>query len=427
MILGGILIDNRLMNDVVGLLNPSDFYSSFHAKVYRAMVELYKNDVEIDPVLIGEEMKKAGHFENSGGIATITNLTFGLPHFNNINTYLEIVKSKTKARDLIKACNSTIAEVLNDDDELDTILDKTEQTVFNLRQEEGEKNHSFGSILEERINALKIRTRSDYQLTGLQTGFRGLDNRLMFIRETDLVILGGRPSQGKSTLGLNIINNIANDYEKVIAVFSLEMDKEQLTDKIVCSDAGVDYKRYQMGNLDQSSLDKISQSFSTLYDKQIIIDDSSALNPLQLKARVRRIIQQRKRLDLIVIDYLQMMRGVGKFQNRENEVAQISKDLKAICKDLKVPILAICSLNRASEARADKKPTMGDLRESGQIESDADKILFVHRPEMYAKDDNEKQELLGQAEIIIAKNRQGETGFETLGFDGKKSRFLELY
>ena len=425
-ILGAILVDNRTISEAVDKLRAEDFYTTGHQKIFEAMASLYQSNKTIDSVTISEILRDKGELDGIGGTAVIGQLVLGIPHFTSLGIYIDIIKDKAKSRSLLKACNETIGLLLDPIADLDKVLDQTEQSIYNLRESEKSNLLSFQELLRNSMNSLNERIHQDYKSTLLETGFTGIDNKIIGFDKDDLIILGGRPSQGKSTLGLNIVGNISNDTEKVIAVFSMEMSKEQLTNKLICAEAGIDYTRFRKGLLTLSELSEVKEAFSRLSERQIIIDDSSSLTPLQLKARARRIIQKRKRLDLIVVDYLQMMRGSGKFNNRENEVAQISKDLKATAKDLKVPILAICSLNRASEARADKKPGMSDLRESGQIESDANIIMFIHRPEMYARDEQEKQNLIGQAEIIIAKNREGETGFEKLAFDGKKSRFVEF-
>jgi replicative DNA helicase len=426
-VLGAVLIDNRLVSDLVDKLIADDFYTVSHRMIFEAITALYHANKEIDPVLIAEVLRDKGQIDRIGGPAAIGQLVSGIPHFTGLNVYIDIIKEKSKSRGLLKTCNETIGQLFEPVPNLEQILDTAEQSIYNLRESESANLLSFQELLQNSMTALNERIQPDYKPTLLKTGFGCIDDRIIGFDKDDLIIVGGRPSQGKSTLGLNIVGNISDDCSKVIAVFSLEMSREQMVNKLICSDAGIDYTRFRKGLLVQSELQDVRDAFSRLYEKQIIIDDSSSLTPLQLKARARRIKQKRKRLDLIVVDYLQMMKGSGKFSNRENEVAQISKDLKATAKDLQVPVLAICSLNRASETRSDKRPAMADLRESGQIESDANIVMFIHRPEMYAQSNEEKQALIGQAEIIVAKNREGETGFEKLGFDGKKSRFVELY
>jgi replicative DNA helicase len=423
-ILGAVLLDERLITELINHLKVSDFYSPLHSRVFWAMSELCRKNQQINVVLIAEELKKRNELDNIGGVATIVNLAHGLPHFSNLKAYIDIVLTKSKLRQLIKTCSNTINEVMTQDVELAEILDSTEQSVFNLRNQESNTAIEFNSLLETSVTDLYERMQPNYEPQVLRTGFIDIDNKIFGFDKTDLIVIGGRPSQGKTTFSLNVVNNITEDLSKRVLYFSLEMSKNKLTDKIICLDAGVNYTQYRKGLLSKADYELIKESFARLRQKQIAIDDSSGLTPLQLKARARREIQKHKQLHLIVVDYMQMMRGNGKFTNRESEVAQISKDLKSTAKDLGVPIVAICSLNRASEARADKRPQMSDLRESGQIESDADQVMFIHRPEMYAKDENEKFSLLGQAEVIIAKNREGETGFEKLTFDGKTSKFM---
>jgi replicative DNA helicase len=423
-ILGSILMDARLITQALDQLTEDDFYSPSHRLVFNAMARLDQQGQTINHLLIADELKANDRLTQVGGVVGIVNMTRGLPHSTNLTPFIKTLKEKTKARQLIKTCNDTITHLLADAD-FDLVSETAEQAFFALRSEESANLKPFGGLLEESVTKLKERMKPDYTPNVLRTGYRGLDDRLFGIDVDDLVILGGRPSQGKSTLALNFVNNITKSGGTVL-FFSLEMSERQVVDKLICLELGIEYSRYRAGTVSGTHTEAITAGFTALHGRRLILDSSSSLTPLQLKSRARRLKQQRGSLDLIVVDYLQMMRGNGKFNSRENEVAQISKDLKATAKDLKVPILAVCSLNRANESRADKRPTMSDLRESGQIESDANIVMFIHRPEMYATSNEQKLELAGQAEVIVSKNREGETGFEQLMFDGSRGRFLDL-
>lgn len=425
-ILGSVLLDSRLITQVLDSLTEDDFYNPAHRLVFNAMFEIDRRGQTINHLLVGEYLKGIDKLEQVHGIPGITDLAHGLPHSTNLSHFISTVRKKTKARQLIKTCSETINHLVAEDAPFESVVDSAEQSFFAARSEESTNLKPFGSLLEDSVNKLKERMVPGYKPNVLRTGYASLDQRLYGIDIDDLVILGGRPSHGKSTLALNIVNNITK-LDGAVLFFSLEMSERQVVDKLICLELGIEYSRYRAGTVSGAHTDAISQGFEGLYKRRLVIDSSSSLTPLQLKSRARRIIQRNKGLDLIVVDYLQAMKGNGKFGSRENEVAQISKDLKAVAKDLKVPVFALCSLNRANESRADKKPTMADLRESGQIESDANIVMFIHRPEMYATSNEQKMELQGQAEIIIAKNREGEAGFEKLGFDGARSRFIEVY
>ena len=424
LVLGSILLDARLVTQLLDGLTDEDFYSPAHRLVFNAISSLDRSGRQVDHLTISEVLKSQSKLEQVGGIPGVVNLTHGLPHTSNLKPFIQTIKEKTKARSLIKTCSDTIGLLLAESP-FDDVIESTEQSFFALRSEESANLRQFGGLLEDSVNKLKERMKPDYRPNVLRTGYQSLDDRLFGIDVDDLVILGGRPSQGKSTLALNFVNNITKTGGSVL-FFSLEMSERQVVDKLICLELGIEYTRYRAGTVSGEHTRSITDGFEGLHGRRLVLDSSSSLTPLQLKSRARRLKQQQRGLDLIVVDYLQMMRGNGRFNNRENEVAQISKDLKSIAKDLKVPILAVCSLNRANETRADKKPTMSDLRESGQIESDANIVMFIHRPEMYATSNEQKIELSGQAEIIVAKNREGETGFEKLAFDGSRSRFIDL-
>ena len=425
-ILGAILLDNALINQAIEQLSPEDFYSPFHRAVFNAMISLFEHGAKIDAILIGEELKKEGKLESYGGVAAIANLTYGLPHFNNIFHYAKLVAEKSLARNLIKACNSIVSEALAEEEDAEIVLDRAEQLIFALANKRTKQSFTPVRPVAEDVfvKVQEYAQRRDVSaLTGLTTGFRDLDSMLSGLQKTDLIIVAARPSVGKTALCLNIAQRAALEADAVVGLFSLEMSKEQLVMRLLCSEAMVDAHRFRNGFLTRDEWERLGDALGRLSETKIFIDDTPGISVLEMRAKARRLASEQRKIDLIVVDYLQLMTGAGRIESRQQEVAQISRELKGLAKELNVPLIALSQLSRAAEQRSDHRPQLSDLRESGSIEQDADVVAFIYREEQYKP----TEENDGKAEIIIAKQRNGPTGNVKLTFLKQFTRFEDAW
>jgi replicative DNA helicase len=389
------------------------------------MMSLFERSERIDPILIGEELKKDGSIDSIGGIAAITNLTYGLPHFSDILDYARIVKSKATVRNLIKVCNQITSEALAEEEEAEIILDHAEQMIFALADERTRQGFAHVKPIAETVLAKvqEYARRETHALTGLATGFRELDQMTSGLQKTDLIIVAARPSMGKTALCLTLAQNAAILEKAVVAVFSLEMSKEQLVMRMLSSEARVDAHRFRTGYLTRDEWGRLAQSIGTLSEAKIFIDDTPGISVMEMRAKTRRLVAEQKKLDLVVVDYMQLMSGSRRTESRQQEVSQISRELKGLAKELDVPVVALSQLSRAPEARNPPKPLMSDLRESGSIEQDADVVAFIYREEYYKQSD----ENAGIAEILISKQRNGPTGSIKLAFLKEFTRFENYF
>ena len=424
-ILGAILLDNALITQAIEHLKPEDFYSPLNRRVYNAMIGLFEQSKQIDPVLIIEEMKKDGPVEAIGGISTIANLTFGLPHFSNLEEYVKVVKDKSVVRTLIRTCNQITSEALAEEDDAEIILDRAEQMVFALAEERTRKGfYHIEPVARDVLQKVtELAHGESHALTGLATGFREFDAKTSGLQKTDLIIVAARPSMGKTALCLTIAQNAAVQEKAVVAVFSLEMSKEQLVMRMLSSEARIDAHRFRTGHLMREEWARLAGGIESLSQAKIFIDDTAGLSVLEMRAKARRLAAEQKKLDLIVVDYLQLMSAGGRNESRQQEVSKISRELKALAKELNVPVVALSQLSRAPEARNPPKPLMSDLRESGSIEQDADVVAFIYREDYYHETDENK----GMAELIISKQRNGPTGTVKLAFLKEFTRFENYY
>jgi replicative DNA helicase len=424
-ILGAILLDNGLISQAVEHLKPEDFYSPLHRRVFAAMIALFEASRQIDPILIGEELKKEGSIEAIGGITTITNLTYGLPHFSNVAEYIKVVKDKSVVRNLIRTCNQITGEALAEEDDAEVVLDHAEQMIFALAEARTRQGFTHIRPVAEHVleKAHEYAKRESHALTGLSTGFRELDQMTSGLQQTDLIIVAARPSMGKTAFCLTLAQNAAIREGAVVAVFSLEMSKEQLVMRMMSSEAKVDAHRFRTGYLTRDEWGRLAGAIGTLSDAKIFIDDTPGISVLEMRAKARRLAAEQKRLDLIVVDYMQLMSTSGRVESRQQEVSKISRDLKALAKELQVPVVALSQLSRAPEARNPPKPLMSDLRESGSIEQDADVVAFIYREDYYHETDENK----GMAELLIAKQRNGPTGTVRLVFLKEFTRFENYF
>src|SRR5882724_11682256 len=423
-ILGAVLLDNGLISQAIEQLRPEDFYVPSHRRIFVAMIGLFERGSEINPILIGEELKKENALESVGGISFISNLTYGLPHSTNIVHYAKVVRGKSMLRQLIRAANKITQEALEEEDEPEIILDHAEHAIFELADERIRQGFThvepIARALLDKIQEMEGR---QVVLTGLTTGFVELDEKTSGLQRSDLIIVAARPSMGKTSFALMLAQNAAIETGAVVGMFSLEMSKEALVMRMLCSQGNIDAQRFRNGFLSRAEWSQIAKSLGTLADTKIFLDDTPGITVLEMRAKARRLAAEQKRLDLIIVDYLQLMSGSSKrTESRQQEVSQISRELKGLAKEMNVPVLALSQLSRAPEARSDHRPQLADLRESGAIEQDADVVAFIYREEQYHKTDENRN----IAELIVAKQRNGPTDTVYLAFLNQFAKFADL-
>lgn len=423
-ILGSILLDNSLIAQAVELLKPENFYVPSHRRIFMAMIALFERGSQIDHVLIGEELRRDNSLESAGGMLFLSNLPFGLPRVTSLVQYAKVVRGKHLLRQLVKVANKITSEALEEEDEPQHILDHAEQAIFALADERIRQGFEHIKHPAERVleKAEAVEHR-DLVVTGVPTGFRGLDALTSGFQKQDLVVIAGRPSMGKTSLALTLAQHAAIESRAVVGVFSLEMSAESLAMRMLCSEASVDAQKFRSGFLSNEEWSRLGKALAKLSEARIFIDDTPAISVLEMRAKARRLATEQKQLDMIVVDYLQLMSGsTHRFESRQQEVSQISRELKALAKELNVPMVALSQLSRAPENRTDHRPQLADLRESGAIEQDADVVAFIYREEQYHKSDENKN----IAELIVAKQRNGPTDTVYLAFLNQFARFADL-
>ena len=420
-ILGGVLLDNEAINTVVELVNPEDLYRESHRKIYRAMVELWERNEPVDLITLSDHLKARGDLEDVGGSAYLAELASQVPTAANIGHYARIVREKAILRHLIRTSTDIASRGLEERGDVDTFLDDAERAIFDISEKRiGASFVRVGDVMSDTIKKVDELFRRKEMVTGVPTGYRELDRLTAGFQPSDLLIVAGRPGMGKTAFALNIAANAAMQGIGV-AIFSLEMAMEQLVLRMLCAEARVDNARLRTGYLEANEFPEIVKAAGRLGDAPVYIDDTPALTVLEVRAKTRRLLRDRSRkIGLVVIDYLQLMRGHRDSPNREQEISEISRSLKALAKELNVPVVALSQLNRRVEERGDKRPVMADLRESGAIEQDADVIMFVYREDAYQK---EREKFTGLAEILIEKQRNGPVGKVTLTFLNEYTRF----
>jgi replicative DNA helicase len=396
------------------------------------MIALFERGAEINPILIGEELKKENALESVGGISFITNVTYGLPHSTNIMHYAKVVRGKSMLRRLVKSANKITQEALAEEDEPEIILDHAEQAIFQLADERIRQGFTHVKpIAEQLLEKVQEMEGRAAVLTGLTTGFPDLDKMTSGLQNSDLIILAARPSMGKTSFALMLAENAAIHAGAVVGMFSLEMSKESLVMRMLCSQGNIDAQRFRNGFLSRLEWAQIAKSLGILADTKIFLDDTPGLTVLEMRAKARRLAAEQKKLDLIIVDYLQLMSGSAKrVESRQQEVSQISRELKGLAKELNVPLVALSQLSRAPESRSDHRPQLADLRESGALEQDADVVAFIFREEQYKSPEERDampEDRKNIAELIIAKQRNGPTGTVDLRFTPSSMRFDNLY
>lgn len=421
-VLGGILLDNEAIGRVVEAIKVDDFYREAHRKIFTAVLDLWQRNEPADLVTITSQLKTKGELEEVGGAAYLASLVDRVPTAANATSYARIVRDRSVLRCLIEGATEIVERGYREQGNVDEFVDSAEKIIFEVSQRRVRQGFvGVKDIVKDSFRAIEQLYERRELITGVTTGYRELDRMTCGLQRSDLVIIAGRPSMGKTAFALNIVENASIEAGVVSAVFSLEMSKEQLVQRLLCSRGEVDASKLRGGFLAESDWPKLTRAAGLLAEAPIFIDDTPALNVLEMRAKARRL-QMEHNLGLIVVDYLQLMRGVGKIESREREISDISRSLKALAKELKVPVIALSQLNRGLESRQDKRPQLSDLRESGAIEQDADVIMFIYRDEMY----NRESPDAGKAEIIIGKQRNGPTGKIQLAFRSSLTRFDDL-
>ncbi len=426
-VIGGLLLENEAWERVSEILTASDFYRSDHRKIFSSIHALAEDSKPFDLITLSESLEQQGELENIGGLAYIGTLAKETPSAANIRHYAEIVRENSTLRQLISV-GTAIVDSAFDRGEMNsaTVLDEAERMVLEISEKKAKTTQGFAplkSIMKTTIERIEHLRESGDAYTGLATGYKAFDDMTSGLQRSDLIIIAGRPSMGKTAFSMNLVEHVAIKHKLPVAVFSMEMPKESLASRMLSSLGRINQQNIRIGNLEDDEWPRLSSAVSILADAPIFIDDSPALNPMEIRSRARRLKREQKQLGLIVIDYLQLMQG-GKSnqENRAQEISDISRSLKALAKELDTPVIALSQLNRNLEQRPNKRPVMSDLRESGSIEQDADLIVFIYRDEVYNKESAEK----GTAEIIIGKQRNGPIGTARLAFLGQFTRFENL-
>ena len=425
-ILGGVLIENYAINKVMEVLAPDDFYRESHRKIYKSLIDLSERDEPADLITLTNELKNNGHLDSVGGASYITSLIDSVPTAANIEYYVKIVKEKAILRKLIQTSTEIITQSYEDRGDVEGFLDEAERAIFDIS--ENRVRPSFYPIRDVIKDSFKILERlyeKKELVTGIPSGFKELDRLTAGFQPSDLIIVAGRPSMGKTAFCLNIAQYAAIQKKIPIAIFSLEMSKEQLGIRMLCSEAHVEGTKLRSGFLSESDWPRLTIAAGNLSDASIYIDDTAALTILELRAKARRLKTEQGGLGMVIIDYLQLMKGRTRVESRQQEISEISRSLKALSKELRIPVIAVSQLSRKTEERTGNKPQLSDLRESGAIEQDADLILFIYRDEIYNRSEDNPNK--GKAEIIIGKQRNGPTGKVDLAFLDKFTTFKELY
>ena len=423
-VLGSMLIDPESWDKVAELVTDTDFYNRSHQIIFRAIIRLLNNSNPVDLITVSEELEKHDELEDAGGFAYLGELAKNTPSSANVVSYAQIISERAITRELIGVAHE-IAEVGYNPEGRDSadILDLAESKVFEIaerRTGENEGPRDVESVLGKTIDRLEVLVKTNKEVTGVTTGFTDLDKKTSGLQPSDLIIVAARPSMGKTTFAMNLVENAMMSEEKPVLVFSLEMPSEQIMMRMLASLSRVDQTKIRTAQLDDEDWARISNTMAMLKDKDcLFVDDSSGLTPMDVRSRARKLARERGGISLIMVDYLQLMRVPSLSDNRTLEIAEISRSLKALAKELEVPVVALSQLNRTLEQRADKRPVNSDLRESGSIEQDADLIMFIYRDEVY----HENSEYKGIAEIIIGKQRNGPIGTCRLTFQGQFSRF----
>src|SRR5262245_21873817 len=423
-LLGTVLVNNENYYRIIEVLRPEDLYLDAHRIILRQMISLVERSAPIDLVTLQEELLRASQLESAGGMAYLASLLEGIPHLINVEPYIEIIREKSLFRQMVNAMNKIMGECFDQAAPAEEVLDRAEKTLFDLSERRMKAGFVSVRDLEASTTRLLEKLYNEREMiTGVATGFVDLDRMTSGLQRSDLVILAARPSMGKTALCLNIAQHVAVKNGGKVGIFSLEMSKEQLLMRFLCAESMVDAHKVRTGYIGRDDFMKLIEALGNVSRAPIFLDDSSTLTVMEMRAKCRRLKAEHG-LDLIIVDYLQLMSSYGKVENRVQEISGISRGLKALAKELEVPVIALSQLSRAPEQRqGDHRPQLSDLRESGSIEQDADVVMFIYREEVYKPDDENQ----GKAELIIAKQRNGPTGIVRLAFLRQFTKFENLF
>jgi len=421
-ILGAILLDNAVCNQAIELLRREDFFLDSHRRIFDKMVSLTERLMPIDLITLSDELRRAGEFEQIGGATYIASLIDGVPRTDTIEPYAKLVKQKSMLRKLISASQQIVSLAFEEEDEADVIIDQAEHLIFQIAEDRVRQGFQYiGDVAHRRLEQIEQMAGRPEMITGVPTGFTDFDRMTSGLQRQELVVIAARPSMGKTALALNMAQYAAKN-ANVVGIFSLEMSAEQLVSRLLCSEARVDAHRLRTGYLNREEWARLADALRRLCETKVYIDDSAAVSVMEMRAKCRRLKAEHG-LDLLIIDYLQLMAGRGRIESRQQEVSQISRDLKGLAKELDIPVVALSQLSRAPEQRSEHKPQLSDLRESGAIEQDSDLVCFIYREEVY----NPTDENQGTAELIIGKQRNGPTGMVQLAFLKEFTRFENMW
>jgi replicative DNA helicase len=430
-LLSAIIINNNTLLDVAEIITPEDFYIPAHEKIFVAILDLFKRQEPIDLVTLANKLSEKGELEEIKGASYLATLVDTVPLAVNAPHYARIIHDKARLRRLIEKSNEIIRRGFEDQGDVDEVIDFAEQAIFEISESKNRQSfYPLGKLVEQSINTLEQIQGKGNLITGVPSGFRKLDELTAGLQPSDLIILAARPGMGKTSFALNIARNVALEANIPVAIFSLEMSKEQLSMRLLCSEARINLSRVRSGYFDKNDdWQSLTDAATILSSSPIYIDETSDISAMEIRAKARRL-KMDKDIGLIIIDYIQLMRSRSTIERRELEIADISRSLKILAKELNVPIMALSQLNRKVEDRGDKRPLLSDLRESGSLEQDADIVMFIFREEIYNRAGRDEegnpapaQDVVGKAEIIIAKQRNGPVGTVNLTFLKRYTRF----
>lgn len=420
-VIGSMIIDKSAIAQVAEKLTEGDFYRDGHKIIFKAIFEMFKDDMAVDLLTLLEYLKSTDQLEKAGGVTYVTEVSSSVPTTANLSSYIKIVEEKSILRRLIKASTAIIEDSYNKQGEVSGVLDGAEKKIFDIAEKRSTSDFEpLNVVLERGFLEIERLFNNKGEITGVGSGFTDLDAKTSGFQKGDMVLIAARPSMGKTTFALNIAENAALRQGKSVVIFSLEMSKEQLAYKLLCSEANVDMLKLRTGNLEDKDWENIARATGPLSKAKIYIDDTAGVSVMEMRSKCRRL-KMEYGIDLILIDYLQLMSGSSS-ESRQQEVSEISRSIKALAKEMECPVIALSQLSRAPEQRADHRPMLSDLRESGSIEQDADLVMFLYRDEYYNKETEEKN----VAECIVAKQRNGPVGTVKMAFLGQLSKFGNL-
>lgn len=424
-VLGGLLIDNAAWDHIADQLSEGDFYRGAHRQIFQHMLNLVESENPIDIITLAEALSNSATLDQVGGLPYLTELAQNTPSAANIRAYAQVVRERSSLRSLIAAANGILDSSYNPEGRSsDDLIDEAERNIMKIGEERPKEGgpQSLDPLLRKTLERIDELAASEGGITGVTTGFSSLDEMTSGLQPSDLIIVAARPSMGKTTFAMNLVENALLGSEKPVLVFSMEMPADAIIMRMISSLGRINQTNVRSGQLTEEEWPKLTSAIKQLKDKPLFIDDTAALTPTEVRARARRIVREQGSLGLIMIDYLQLMQVAGSNEGRTAEISEISRSLKSIAKEFNCPVVALSQLNRSLEQRPNKRPVNSDLRESGAIEQDADVIMFIYRDEVYNEDTTDK----GVAEIIIGKQRNGPIGYTKLGFIGQYTRFENL-